>query len=107
MTLDEILKHAQPLVKEMHRRHYFSYPDSTVSKFEAIKGRKYVRLMRGFIDSDAPGFIVEGFIDIDGNILFGAHDGPYKYASAIRGNIFSDQKGFEAIAPTGHLLYLK
>lgn len=105
MTLDEILVATQPLVEEMRRRYNIANPDSTVNEIQAIKGRKYVRLMRGVQGYPKP-FLVEGFVDNAGFILFGAYDGPYKYVSAVRGNVFSEDKGFEALCSSGHLRYL-
>jgi len=108
MTLNEILKAAQPLVAEMNVRFAESNPTSNMGIIDAVAGRKYVRLVRGEIGRDGKPwlFMREGFIDIEGNILFGDYYGPYKYASAKRGNIFDPDQGFGALAAGGLLRYL-
>lgn len=108
MTLNEILAAAQPLVAEMNVRFAEANPSSNMGIIDAVVGRKYVRLMRGEIGRDGKPymFLREGFIDPEGNILFGNYYGPYKYASAKRGNIFDPDQGFGALASGGLLRYL-
>ncbi|QDH49161.1 hypothetical protein PHYNN_79 [Pantoea phage Phynn] len=106
MSLDLIMQAGKPLIEEMTHRHRIKFPFSGCGNFNLSKGRKYVRIMRGYTGSISEGFIVAGFIDKDGNILFGAHDRPYKWDSAKRGNIFDPDKGFGALCDGGLLRYL-
>lgn len=97
MTLNDIVVHAQALVDEMNAR-------KGIDNVELVIGQKYVKIISDR-NTETKYHYTEGFIDINGNVLYGDYYRPSKGKYAARGNIFSDKKGFEALNESGYVRY--